>query len=121
MDQQWNGAERRQTNEDLLAVVHRLDKIEKILERMEQENKSSAIQDAEFRVRWEQMQKEHAKNTEHIKENWERINLLVSAPTARKATLWDTAVGKIAVVVLTAITASALARLPDIISLLLER
>jgi hemerythrin-like domain-containing protein len=102
-------------DENMTAVLSRLEKIEKILERIEAEDKKDAIQQAEFTVRWEHLMKEHNKIQEHVKENWERLNRLEYRPTRDKAQMWDTMVGKVFMLAITAIATAALTHIPTII------
>jgi ferric-dicitrate binding protein FerR (iron transport regulator) len=105
--------------EDLAAILQRLDKIEALLERMDQENRKEDARQAAFNVRWEQLMKEHVKIQEHVKENWERLNKLEQEPAKEKARTWDTVKGRAAMLIATAAGTAILTHIPAIIKLLL--
>jgi hypothetical protein len=64
--------------------------------------------------------KEHIKNQEHIKENWERLNKLEQAPMKKKALMWDTFTGRAIMLIGTAIGGAVLTQIPAILRLFLE-
>ena len=107
-------------NENVMAILKRLDKIESILERIDKESRKDDIWKAAFDVKWDQLMKEHVKIQEHVKENWERINRLEDAPVNQKAQLWDTFTGRAIVLIGTAIGTAVLTQLPSILKLFLE-
>jgi hypothetical protein len=106
-------------NEDIAAILQRLEKIEALLERMDRENRSDEARKAAFDVKWEQLMKEHIKIQEHVKENWERLNRLEQAPAKEKARTWDTVKGRAAMLIATAVGTAILTHMPAIIKLLL--
>jgi hypothetical protein len=107
-------------DENTAAILQRLEKIEKLLERMDREIHKDETWKAAFEVKWDQLIKEHIKIQEHVKENWERINELEKAPLKKKAQLWDSTTGKIITLAATAIATAILTHMPSIIKLFLE-
>jgi hypothetical protein len=107
-------------NENIMAILQRLEKIEALLERMDTESRHESARSAAFDVKWDQLMREHIKNTEHIKENWERINKLEQKPTMEKARMWDTFTGRAFLLIGTAIGTAILTQMPAIIKLFLE-
>jgi uncharacterized membrane protein YcjF (UPF0283 family) len=107
-------------SEDIRAILHRLEKIEALLERMDRESRNEEARKAAFDVKWEQLMKEHLKMQEHIKENWERLNLLEQEPLRKKAKMWDTVAGRAAILLGTAIGTAVLTHIPEIVKLFLE-
>jgi hypothetical protein len=107
------------TEEIIAAILQRLERIENLLERMDGDIRSDDTWKAAFTVRWDQLMKEHEKIKEHVKENWERLNVLEEAPTRKKAQLWDTVTGRVLVIAGTAIAAAVITHLPEIIKLFL--
>jgi hypothetical protein len=105
--------------ENILAILQRLNTIEELLHRMDQERRNEAASNAAFDVRWEQLIKEHVKIQEHVKENWERLNRLEQLPSMEKARMWDTFKGRALVLVGTAIGTAIVTQMPAIIKLFL--
>jgi hypothetical protein len=106
-------------SENTIAILQRLERIEKLLERMEEESRNEAARKAAFDVRWDQLMKEHVKIQEHVKENWERLNKLEQKPTVEKARMWDTFTGRAIMLVGTAIGTAIVTQMPAIIKLFL--
>jgi hypothetical protein len=106
-------------SENILAILQRLGKIEGLLERMDRESRNEEARRAAFDVKWEQLMKEHVKIQEHVKENWERINLLQKEPLLKKARMWDTFTGRMLVLAGTAIGTAIITQMPAIIKLFL--
>jgi hypothetical protein len=106
-------------DENIMAILQRLGKIEELLERMDQENRNDDVWKAAFDVKWDQLIKEHVKIQEHVKENWERLNRLEQAPIAGKARMWDTFTGRAIMLIGTAIGTAILTHMPAIIKLFL--
>jgi hypothetical protein len=106
-------------DENIAAILQRLEKIEALLERMDRENRSDEARKAAFDVKWEQLMKEHIKIQEHVKENWERLNRLEQAPAKEKAQTWDTVKGRAIMLIATAVGTAILTHMPAIIKLLL--
>jgi uncharacterized membrane protein YcjF (UPF0283 family) len=106
-------------NENIMAILHRLEKIEALLERIDQESRNETARKAAFDVKWEQLMKEHLKMQEHIKENWERLNILEQEPMRKKAKMWDTVAGRAAILLGTAIGTAVLTHIPTILKILL--
>jgi hypothetical protein len=106
-------------DENIAAILQRLEKIEVLLERMDRENRSDEARKAAFDVKWEQLMKEHIKIQEHVKENWERLNHLEQAPAKEKAQTWDTVKGRAIMLIATAAGTAILTHMPAIIKLLL--
>jgi hypothetical protein len=109
----------REESENIIAILQRLDKIEALLERMDREDRNDETWKAAFMVKWDHLVLEHSKNKEHIKENWERLNLLEAEPVKKKARLWDTVTGRVFVIAGTAVAAAVITHLPAIIKLFL--
>jgi uncharacterized membrane protein YcjF (UPF0283 family) len=107
-------------SENIVAILQRLEKIEALLERMDRESRNEEARKAAFDVKWEQLMKEHTKMQEHIKENWERLNLLEQEPMRKKAKMWDTVAGRAAILIGTAIATAVLTHIPEIVKLFLE-
>jgi hypothetical protein len=107
-------------DENITAILQRLDKIEALLERMDRESRSDEKWKAAFDVKWDQLVKEHVKIQEHVKENWERLNKLEQAPLAGKARMWDTLTGRAIMLIGTAIGTAVLTHIPAILKLFLE-
>jgi hypothetical protein len=107
-------------DENIMAVLQRLEKIEELLERMDRENRRDEARAAAFDVKWDQLMKEHIKIQEHVKENWERINKLEQEPAQKKARMWDTFTGRAVMLIGTAAGTVILTRIPAIIKLILE-
>jgi uncharacterized membrane protein YcjF (UPF0283 family) len=108
-------------DENIIAILHRLEKIEVLLERIDRENRSEEIRKAAFDVKWEQLMKEHLKIQEHVKENWERLNRLEDEPIKKKAQLWDTVTGRTLMLAGTAILTAIITHVPAIIKLFLDK
>jgi hypothetical protein len=106
-------------SENIIAILQRLEKIEALLELINLENRKEEARKAAFDVRWEQLMKEHLKMQEHIKENWERLNLLEQEPMRRKAKMWDTVAGRAVILIGTAIATAILTHIPAILKILL--
>ncbi|MDR0721071.1 MAG: hypothetical protein LBF78_15680 [Treponema sp.] len=106
-------------NENIMAILQRLQKIETLLERMDEESRKEAARKAAFDVRWEQLMREHIKIQEHVKENWERLNKLEQTPTVKKALMWDTFTGRAIMIIGTAIGTALLTHIPAVIKLFL--
>jgi hypothetical protein len=106
-------------DENIAAILQRLEKIEALLERMDRENRNDEKWKAAFDVKWDQLMKEHVKIQEHVKENWERLNRLEAAPAAEKAGKWDTFTGRAVMLVTTAIGTAILTHIPAILKLFL--
>jgi preprotein translocase subunit Sss1 len=107
-------------NENIIAILQRLEKIEILLERMDRESRNEEARKAAFDVKWDQLMKEHIKIQEHVKENWERINRLEQKPSLEKAHMWDTFTGRVIMLIGTAIGTAILTHIPAILKLLLE-
>jgi hypothetical protein len=107
-------------DENITAVLQRLEKIEALLERMDRENRNEEARRAAFDVKWDQLMREHIKIQEHVKENWERLNKLEQAPAAEKARMWDTFTGRAIMLIGTAIGTAILTHMPAILKLFLE-
>jgi hypothetical protein len=106
-------------DENIVAILQRLEKIEVLLERMDRDSRSDETWKAAFTVKWDKLMEEHKKIQEHVKENWERINKLVAAPVETKAHLWDTAKGQTLMLIGVAIGSAIITHLPSIIKLFL--
>jgi hypothetical protein len=107
-------------DENIAAILQRLEKIEALLERMDQEDRRDEVWKSTFNVKWEQFKNEHVKMQEHVKENWERLNRLEQEPAQKKAQLWDSVTGKVLALTVTAIATAVLTHLPAIIKLLVK-
>ena len=107
-------------SENSVAILQRLEKIEALLERMDREIRAEEARKAAFDVKWDQLMKEHIKNQEHIKENWQRLNKLEQRPVQEKALMWDTFKGRAIMLTGTAVGGAVLTQIPAILKLLLE-
>jgi predicted nuclease with TOPRIM domain len=107
-------------SENTVAILQRLEKIEALLERIDRESRNEEARKAAFDVRWDQLMKEHLKMQEHVKENWERLNLLEQEPIRKKARMWDTVTGRAIILIGTAIATAVLTHIPAILKILLE-
>jgi hypothetical protein len=107
-------------NENIAAILQRLEKIEALLERMDRESRNEEARKAAFDVKWDVLMKEHTKVQEHVKENWERINRLEDMPVNQKAQRWDTFTGRAVMLISTAIGTAIITQMPAIIKLFLE-
>jgi uncharacterized membrane protein YcjF (UPF0283 family) len=106
-------------SENSMAILQRLDKIEALLERMNLESRKEEARKAAFDVRWEQLMKEHSKMQEHVKENWERLNILEQEPMRKKAKMWDTVAGRATILIGTAIATAIVTHIPTILKIFL--
>lgn len=106
-------------DENIAAILQRLEKIEALLERMDRESRSEEARRAAFDVKWEQLMREHVKIQEHVKENWGRINRMEQAPLAEKARIWDTVKGRVIILIGTAVGGAVITRIPEILKLFL--
>ncbi|MDR3122235.1 MAG: hypothetical protein LBU16_00445 [Treponema sp.] len=106
-------------SENILAILQRLEKIEELLERMDRESRAEEARKAAFDVKWEQLMREHIKIQEHVKENWERLNILEQEPVRKKAKMWDTVTGRAIMLIGTAVATAILTQLPAILNILL--
>jgi hypothetical protein len=106
-------------NENILAILQRLEKIEQLLERMDRENRADEVRKAAFDVKWEQLIREHFKLQEHVKENWERLNILTQEKIREKAKMWDTVTGRVLMLIITAIGTAVITQMPAILRLFL--
>jgi hypothetical protein len=106
-------------SENIIAILQRLEKIEDLLQRIDRENRNEEARQAAFDVRWDQLLKEHIKIQKHVKENWERLNLLEQEPTRKKAKMWDTFTGRAIMLIATAIGTAIITQMPAILKILL--
>jgi ABC-type phosphate transport system auxiliary subunit len=107
-------------NESIIAILQRLEKTEKTLERIDLEHRKDDIKEAAFDVRWDHLAKEYKITQAQVIKIIERLDSLESAPIKTKAQLWNTVTGRVIMIMGTAIGTILIAKISAIIKLLLE-
>jgi uncharacterized membrane protein YcjF (UPF0283 family) len=107
-------------DENVAAILQRLEKIEELLERMDRESRGEEARRAAFDVKWGQLMKEHAKMQERVKENCERLNRMEQEPARKKARMWDTFTGRALMLIATAVGTAIVTHIPTILKLFME-